>query len=286
MKVAITGSTGFIGRHLTAFLISKGADVQAIRREDLLPERKLDLIALLNGCDAIINLAGASINCRWSKTNKLKIRDSRVKTTRTLVQAINELGNKPEVFISVSAVGIYTDKKEIWSEREGAYDEGFLSKVCQEWEAEARKIHDDVRLVIPRLGVVLSKDGGAFPKMALPFRLFAGVRIASGNQGFSWIHLKDLLEIFWTIINTKKIKGVINCTAPQMCDNLIFTYSMAKESHRPVFLSIPSLLFKLLYGERASIFTKGQKVFPYKLLNYGFMFQFPEIKTALRELCH
>lgn len=285
MKIAITGSTGFIGKHLAAFLKSKGTEVCAIRREHLLPNQKSELISLLNGCDAIINLAGASINCRWTKANKQEIRDSRIKTTRYLVQTINELGTKPNVFISISAVGIYTDK-EVWSERDGAYDNSFLARVCQDWEAEAKKINSDVRLVIPRLGVVLSKDGGAFPKMALPFRFFVGGTIASGNQGFSWIHINDLLEIFWTVINTPRIKGVIHCTAPQMCDNLIFTYTLAKESHRPVCFSIPSFFFKLLFGERASIFTKGQKVFPYKLLNYGYLFQYPEIKTALRELCH
>ena len=284
MKIAITGSTGFIGKHLTTFLTNKGAQVYAIKREYLLLDQKSKLISLLKGCDAVINLAGASINCRWTKSNKQKIRDSRINTTRYLVQTINELASKPELFISVSAVGIYADK-EVWSERDGTYDKGFLASVCMEWEAEAKKISPDVRLVIPRLGVVLSKDGGAFPKMFLPFRLFAGGRIASGNQGFSWIHINDLLDIFWTIINTKGIKGTIHCTAPQMCNNLIFTYTLAKVSHRPVCLHIPSFIFRILYGESASIITKGQKVFPYKLLNYGYLFQYPEIKSALKELC-
>lgn len=283
MKIAITGSTGFIGKHLSAFLINKGVEVHAIKREHYLPDRKTELISFLNGCDAVINLAGSSINCRWTKANKQKIKDSRIKTTRYLVQLINELATKPEVFISISAVGIYTDK-EVWSERSATYDKGFLASVCLEWEAEAKKVSSDIRLVIPRLGVVLSNDGGAFPKMFLPFRFFAGGRIASGNQGFSWIHLDDLLEIFWTIINTKKMKGIIHCTAPQMCDNLIFTYTLAKASHRPVLLHIPSFIFRFIYGEGASMIINGQKVFPYKLLNYGYSFQYPEIKTALKDL--
>ncbi|WP_321517724.1 TIGR01777 family oxidoreductase [uncultured Bacteroides sp.] len=285
MKVAITGSTGFIGKHLTTFLIDKGVEVHAIKREHFLPDQKLKLASLLSGCDAVINLAGASINCRWTKANKQEIRDSRVKITRILVQTINELATKPEVLLSISAVGIYTNK-EVWSERSGAYDKGFLASVCLDWEAEAKKVSPDVRLVIPRLGVVLGKDGGAFPKMFLPFRFYAGGRIASGNQGFSWIHIDDLLDIFWTIINTKKIKGIIHCTAPQMCDNLIFTYTLAKVSHRPVFLHIPSFIFRIIYGESASLITKGPKVFPYKLLNYGYLFQYPEIKSALKNLCN
>jgi uncharacterized protein len=285
MKVAITGSTGFIGKHLTAFLKNKGVEVHAIAREHFLPDQKLKLISLLDGCDAVINLAGASINCRWTKANKQIIKDSRVKTTRILVQAINELATKPEVLLSISAVGIYTNK-EVWSERSGTYDKGFLASVCLEWEAEAKKVSSDVRLVIPRLGVVLGKDGGAFPKMFLPFRLFAGGRIASGNQGFSWIHIDDLLNIFWTVINTKKIKGIIHCTAPQMCDNILFTYTLANIIHRPVLFHIPSFIFKMIYGESASLITNGQKVFPYKLLNYGYLFQYPEIKTALKNLCY
>lgn len=284
MKIAITGSTGFIGKHLTSFLIEKGVEVHAIKREHLLPDQKSQLVSLLNGCDAVINMAGTSINCRWTKTNKEKIRNSRVMTTRVLVQVINELEVKPEVLISISAVGIYTNK-EVWSERAGTYGKGFLASVCLEWEAEAKKVSPDVRLVIPRLGVVLGKDGGAFPKMYLPFRYFAGGRIASGNQGFSWIHIDDLIEVFWTILNNKNIKGVIHCTAPQMCDNMIFTYTLAKVINKPVLLHIPSFVFKVLYGESASLITKGQKVFPYKLLNYGFMFQYPEIKTALKNLC-
>jgi uncharacterized protein (TIGR01777 family) len=285
MKVAITGSTGFIGKHLTAFLKNKGVEVHAIAREHFLPDQKLKLISLLDGCDAVINLAGASINCRWTKANKQIIKDSRVKTTRILVQAINELATKPEVLLSISAVGIYTNK-EVWSERSGTYDKGFLASVCLEWEAEAKKVSSDVRLVIPRLGVVLGKDGGAFPKISLPFRLFAGGRIASGNQGFSWIHIDDLLNIFWTVINTKKIKGIIHCTAPQMCDNILFTYTLANIIHRPALFHIPSFIFKMIYGESASLITNGQKVFPYKLLNYGYLFQYPEIKTALKNLCY
>ena len=256
-----------------------------MKREHYLPDNKSKLISLLNGCDAVINLAGASINSRWTKENKQKIRDSRIKTTRYLVQVINELATKPEAFISISAVGIYPDK-EIWSERDGNYDNGFLAGVCKDWEAEAKKVSTDVRLVIPRLGVVLSKDGGAFPKMYLPFRLFIGGRIASGSQGFSWIHIDDLMNIFWTIITTKKIKGIIHCTAPQMCDNLIFTYSLAKIAHKPACFRIPSVIFKIMYGEGASILTKGQKVFPYKLLNYGYSFQYPEINKALKNLCN
>nr|WP_320038190.1 TIGR01777 family oxidoreductase [uncultured Bacteroides sp.] len=285
MKVAITGSTGFIGKHLSDFLMNKGVEVHAVKREHYLPDNKSKLISLLNGCDAVINLAGASINSRWTKENKQKIRDSRIKTTRYLVQVINELATKPEAFISISAVGIYPDK-EIWSERDGNYDNGFLAGVCKDWEAEAKKVSPDVRLVVPRLGVVLSKDGGAFPKMYLPFRLFIGGRIASGSQGFSWIHIDDLMNIFWTIITTKKIKGIIHCTAPQMCDNLIFTYSLAKIAHKPACFRIPSVIFKIMYGEGASILTKGQKVFPYKLLNYGYSFQYPEINKALKNLCN
>ncbi len=283
MKVAIAGSTGFIGKNLTSYLIKKGVEVHALGRDCFLLGQKPKLISLLRGCDAVINLAGAPINSEWTDEYKQEIRNSRIETTRYLVQAINELEVKPEVFISTSAVGIYTED-EAWSEEDGVYDKNFLSKVCMDWEAEAQKISPEVRLVIPRLGVVLSTKGGAFPKMILPFRFFVGGRLASGSQGFSWIHINDLLAIFWWTINHKEVKGVIHCTAPQMCDNLIFTYTLAKIMHHPIFFHIPAFVFKLLYGERAVIILKGQKVFPYKMLKYGYLFQYPDLKTALTDL--
>lgn len=284
IKVAITGSTGFIGKRLTTFLIEKGVTVIALRKEHFSVEKKHELSILLNGCDVVVNLAGAPVICRWTKANKKRILDSRVKTTRKLVDIINELSDKPKTLISISAVGIYS-AEEVWNENDGTYENDFLSHVCRRWEGEAKKVSNEVRLIIPRLGVVLDKSEGAFPKMMFPFKYYLGGRIASGHQGFSWIHIQDLLNIFWYIINKKEVKGVIHATAPQICDNLLFTYTLARMLSKPVIFYTPRFLLHLLYGEGATVLTKGQKVFPSKLVNTDFHFEFSDLKSAIKELC-
>lgn len=284
IKIAITGSTGFIGKRLTSFLMEKGATVITLRKEHFSVEKRDELSVLLNGCDIVINLAGTPINCRWTKVNKKKILDSRVKTTHTLVDAINDLTHKPKTLISISAVGIYSEE-EVWNEEDGTYENDFLSRVCQRWENEAKKVTKEVRLVIPRLGVVLDKNEGAFPKMIVPFKYYLGGRISSGHQGFSWIHIHDLLNMFWHIINKVEICGIVNATTPQICDNLLFTYAVARTISKPVSFTIPEFMLRLVYGEAATILTKGQKVFPSKLVNNDFFFEYPDLKSALKELC-
>lgn len=284
IKIAITGSTGFIGKRLTSFLTKKGAIVISLRRELFNPEKSEELSAILNGCDVVINLAGSPINCRWTKANKRKIKESRIRTTRTLVEAINNLPIKPSTFISTSAVGIYSEA-EVWNETDGEHENDFLSRICQRWEAEAKKVSKEVRLVILRLGVVLDKEEGAFPKMMLPFTHYLGGQIGSGRQGFSWIHIYDLLNAFFKVISEQDINGVVHCTAPQICDNLLFTYTLARTIHRPVVFHYPEFVFRLLYGKGAVVVTKGQKVFPSKLLNNDFHFEYPDLKSAMRELC-
>lgn len=283
MKVAITGSTGFIGKKLTYFLAQNGAKVASIHRDLLLEENKNKLVELLANCNVVINLAGSSINCKWTESNKTKIRESRIFTTRALVCAINELPSKPSTFISTSAVGIYSEEN-VWNEEEGTYENDFLSKVCQDWESEAQKVSSSVRLVIARLGVVLDKNEGAFPQMRLPFQYYVGGIIGSGYQGFSWIHIDDLLHAFWFLINKEEVSGVVHCTAPQICDNYLFTYTVARAMKRPVFFSLPDWTFKLLLGERSSIILKGQKVFPSKLINNNFHFEYESLHSAIKSL--
>ena len=234
----------------------------------------------LTGCDVVINLAGATINQRWTRKAKRKIMNSRIYTTRRLVSIINEMEVKPEVFISASAIGIYPDNG-IYSESSTSVGTGFLSDVCIRWEDEAQKLSRDIRLVVARFGVVLSKDGGALPKMLLPFRFFVGGKIASGKQGFSWIHIEDVLHAMQFIIEHKDLSGVVNLVAPQPLTNRAFTKVVAEVMHRPAWLPLPRRVFRYLYGEGEELITKGQQAYPARLLSAGYVFRYSDIRLAL-----
>ena len=158
---------------------------------------------------------------------------------------------------------------------------GFLSEVCIRWEDEAQKLSRDIRLVVARFGVVLSKDGGALPKMLLPFRFFVGGKIASGKQGFSWIHIEDVLHATQFIIEHKDLSGVVNLVAPQPLTNRAFTKVVAEVMHRPAWLSLPRRVFRYLYGEGEELITKGQQAYPARLLSAGYVFRYSDIRLAL-----
>lgn len=283
MKIAISGSTGFIGKYLTDSFVSRGMTVIPLLHYMFLSSSDAVLKKALEGCDMVINLAGTTINCRWNRTNKEKILQSRVATTRKLVDAVNSMKTKPYLFISVSAVGIYPSQG-IYTERSSDRDDGFLATVCYRWENEAKKVSPGIRLVITRLGVVLASDGGALPKMLLPFRYYAGGKIASGKQGFSWIHIDDLLAAFRFIMHNPELSGVVNLVAPQPISNREFAQEAGRALHRPHWLTAPAFLFRLLYGEGHVTVTGGQHVFPLHLLTAGYDFRYPSIKKALNNL--
>lgn len=282
MKIAISGSSGFIGKHLTIFFSDRGDEIVSLTHS--LFQQKTDdyLKEALSGCDVVINLAGETINQRWTDHVKKKIRSSRVETTRKLVSLINEQALKPALFISASAVGIYPDQGT-YTEN-GAEGTGFLSEICMDWEEEAQKLSADVRLVIVRFGVVLALDGGALPKMLFPFRLFAGGKIASGDQGFSWIHIEDVKQAILFVITHPELSGVINFVSPQPLTNKNFTHAVAAVLGRPAWLTIPGFVFRFLYGEGEVLVTKGQQVYPSRLLSAGYSFRYPDIQTALQNL--
>ncbi|MCD8192949.1 MAG: TIGR01777 family oxidoreductase [Tannerellaceae bacterium] len=284
MKVAISGSSGFIGKNLTAFLTRHHFTVVPIPHSLFYPETAKMLREKLEGCDVIINLAGVSINQRWTESNKKKIMDSRIEATRSLVEAVNSMPVKPAVFISASAVGIYPSDGTLYTENTMREGKGFLADVCHHWEAEAEHISPDVRLVITRFGVVLSSHGGAFPKMALPFRLFMGGEISSGKQGFSWIHIEDLMNALLFIINNPTLSGVINMVAPYPTTNAAFAHEVAKAMNRPAIVRVPAAAFRLLYGEGEVMVTEGQLTDPQKLLSAGYIFRYPDLQMALFEL--
>ena len=281
MNILISGSTGLTGRRLRAALEERGHTVTAAGRADFAGDPAL-LKEKVENAGAVIHLAGAPIVARWSRAYKREILDSRVLTTRKLVEAVNLAERKPELFISASAVGIYSDEG-VNTEENAYYAEGFLADVCRQWEGEAAQLDPATGLAVFRLGVVLAKEGGALPKMLTPFRLGLGGPIAGGRQGFSWIHIDDLVSAFLFVLD-RRLTGTFNLTAPGVTDNQGYTSALGRVLRRPVFVPVPAFALRLLFGEGASALTTGQKAIPERLLKAGFTFRFPEVEGALRDL--
>lgn len=281
MKVLINGSTGLIGSSLITAFKAGGFEVIPVGRADFDADTGL-LAAKMNDVDVVINLAGAPLIARWSASYKREILESRRNVTRKMVQAIALTTKRPRLFISASAVGIYPGN-EIYTESYFGQAHDFLSGVCREWEAEARLAESYTSVAIFRFGVVLSKKGGALSKMLLPFKLGLGGPIAGGKQGFSWIHMDDLINAYLYVIENQ-LDGVFNLSAPEITDNAGFTRALGKAVKRPAILPVPAFALRLVYGEGASALTNGQKVIPERLQKEGFVFRFPELETALMDL--
>lgn len=281
MNVLISGSTGLVGANLIAAFKERGDKIITAGRADFSQDVG-PLTSKINEADVVIHLAGAPIVARWTESYKHDILESRVNTTGMMVQAMGLAEKKPKLFISTSAVGIYPDGK-IYTEEHAEYGNDFLAGVCKAWEDEAMRAIAYTRVSIFRLGVVLSDKGGALSKMLLPFKMGIGGPIAGGRQGFSWIHLDDLIKAYLFVID-KQLDGVFNLTSPEPTDNAGFTKALGKALHRPVFMPIPAFALRLLFGEGAVTLTSGQKVIPEKLLKDGFVFRFTDVDQALRDL--
>ncbi len=283
VKICLTGGTGFLGQKITHFFKENGFQVENISRRDF--ESDLSSIAdKIEGADMVINLAGASILKKWTDKYKKEIYNSRINTTKKLVEALKLVKEKPSIILSASAVGIY-DKYEVHDEFSDHHSNDFLAKVCRDWEAAIAPVHHEgIRLAIIRLGVVLDKDNGAFAKMITPFKLGVGAVIGDGFQPFPFIHIADLLSSIWYIYKNPKSRGIYNLVAPEMISNGEFSKLLGKKLHRPVFLKVGANLLKFIQGEGASVLTKGQKVIPKRLIELEFPFQFPTIDAALDDL--
>jgi len=300
MKILLSGGTGFIGRELLRQLLKERHYVIVLSRkahvtfgiENFFVEtvwwdgKKIDHTKVdLESLDAIINLSGESIaGKRWSKKQKQNIIDSRIESTRAIIELTEKLTNKPKFLINASAVGYYGDVSDKKIDETNPKGTGFLSDVCEKWENEAKKNVDlGVELTIIRIGVVLGERGGALKKMIPLFRANLGAVLGSGNQGFSWIHLDDLVRAIIFILN-KKISGVVNLTSPNPVDNREFSNVLAKTLGKKCMFSVPSIAMKILLGEMSQTLLEGQKVIPQILLNNSFQFRFGEIETALKSI--
>jgi uncharacterized protein len=275
MRVVVSGSSGLIGTHLARALRARGDEVVALPR--------LGTGAWsVEGADAVVNLAGASVGGkRWTAEYKKEITDSRVLATRALVEAIASAQSKPRVLVNASAVGYYGGRGEEVLEESAAPGADFLAGLGQQWEAEAQRT--PVRSVQIRTGIVLSGEGGALEKMLPPFRAFVGGPIGSGRQWFPWIHIADeVAAIVWCI--DRYLAGAVNLVAPGIVTMRDFAKALGRALHRPSWAAVPAGPLRILLGEFASALLEGQHAVPRKLLDSGFRFHFPDVDSALRDL--
>ncbi|HUF05256.1 MAG TPA: TIGR01777 family oxidoreductase [Aridibacter sp.] len=295
MRILVTGATGLIGSALVQALEGNGHEVLRVSRGEHDSENFVrwdpyegfpeEEAAKLKGADVVVHLAGESIGEYWTEEKKKRLRKSRVEGTRTLVEALSKLETPPKVFVSASAVGYYGSRGDEEINDDSPPGEGFLADLSQEWEAESMKAQEfGARVVVPRFGIVLSKDGGALAKMITPFSFGLGGTVGEGSQWMSWISLHDLVRIIQFLINNDRIKGSLNATAPNPVTNEAFTNTLGKVLNRPTFIPVPGFGVKLLFGEMGEkLLLEGAKVLPTKLLEAGFKFDFPELEGALKQ---
>ncbi|BBB33607.1 conserved hypothetical protein [Thermotomaculum hydrothermale] len=280
-RIAITGSTGFVASYLIPFLKEKGYEIIPVVRGDFEDLNKLK--EKLEKADIVVNLAGAPIVKRWSKRYKKELYSSRVDLTKKIVETLNDLNKFPECSISASAVGVYPDFKEC-TENCTDLREDFLGKLCNDWEGEAFKLKGKSRVVVLRIGVVIGKNGGIIKKVSIPFKLGLGGKLGSGKQGFSWIHIEDLINVILFAIENKKVEGVVNAVSPEPVNNIEFTKTLSRVLKKLAIFPVPAFALRLLFGEGAGILLEGQRVIPEKLINYGFEFKFPDLELALKQV--
>lgn len=293
MKVAIAGGTGFVGRHLIQYFLERKDSVVVISRNKRKSEQSLVRYATwselekstmaLSGVDAIVNLAGETINQRWTKEAKERILRSRLESVSKVADIIGRMDRKP-VLINASGISIYGySETSSFTEESDLQVVDFLSDVVDKWEAAAEQI-PDTRVVLLRVGIVLGNDGGAFPKMSLPFKLGFGGRVGSGKQVMSWIHIRDICSLIHFCIKQEEIEGPVNATAPHPVTNDEFGRTLAKLMKRPYIFPVPAFVMKLLFGELSALLLKGQRVYPEVALHQGFQFEYPVLDRALAQL--
>lgn len=298
LRIVIAGGSGFIGMKLTEDLQKAGHNIVILTRKDSAnnngnveyvkwlekgtsPENKI------KSADVFINLAGVSINDgRWSQNHQNQIYKSRMIATEELLRIIKALTNKPKVLINASAIGIYpASQQAVYTESSQEVANDFLGRTVFHWETKAKQAEEHtVRVAYMRFGVVLGEKEGALPLMALPYKLFAGGTVGSGKQWVSWVHVEDVVRSIIFTIEHDELRGPINVTAPSPVQMKEFGKTIGSVLHRPHWLSVPSFAMKLVLGKKSALVLEGQHVVPKVLLEHGFEFAFPTLKSALRDL--
>jgi len=288
MRVTVTGATGMVGRALVTGLTARGDDVTPLSRSTNWPEPKSEPppAELLRGRDSVVHLLGEQIAQRWSDDAKREIRDSRIRSTRNLVDAIGELpeAERPGVLISQSGAGLYGHRGDERLDESAAGGDDFLAQVCAGWEAEALRAGEiGVRVVVNRTGMILSDSGGALEKMLPFFKAGIGGPVAGGKQYVPWVHLDVVVGAILFELDTEAATGPVNLTAPEPATNKEFSKALGRVLRRPAFAPVPALAVKALYGEMADIVTTGQRAVPAQLNRLGYAFKQPALEAALRD---
>ncbi len=301
MRILIAGGTGLIGTALVKSLRDNGYEVIILTRApEQAGERAVSGVRLemwdgrstagwgplVEEVDAIVNLAGEGIaDGRWTAARKRRIRDSRVEAGQALVAAVAEADAKPGVLIQSSAVGYYGPCADEILTEEAAAGSDFLAEVCVEWEASTVGVEEmGVRRPVIRTGVVLSAEGGAFPRMALPFRLFAGGPLGSGKQYFPWIHIDDEVAVIRFLLSSETASGPYNLTAPDPLRNRDFVRLLGRAMRRPAIVPTPSFALKAIFGEMSTVLLDGQRAVPARLQEAGFEYAYTDAGGALKDL--
>jgi uncharacterized protein (TIGR01777 family) len=297
MKIFVTGATGLVGRSLCAELASRGhavtglsrrpaaaaglpAAVKAVEGDPARPGPWQDALA---GADACVHLAGEPVAAgRWTPARKAAIEASRVDSTRLVAGVIAAGG--PGLLVCGSAVGFYGTRGDEVLDEASPAGEGFLADVCKRWEAAAAPAGARARLVLLRTGIVLARDGGALPKLVLPFKLFAGGPMGDGRFWQPWIHLADEVGLIAFALEDGRVAGPLNASAPEPVTNRDFATALGAVLHRPSFMPAPAAAIRLAVGEMAAVVLASQRMVPKKALALGYRFRFPSLEPALRDL--
>lgn len=291
MHVVITGASGLVGGALIAELRRRGVNITAVSRNPRAHtalsgvtwtgwEGLTDAVA---GAAGVVHLAGEGIvDQRWSGERKAALRSSRVETTRQVVQAIQESGEKPGVLVSASAIGYYGNVVERESTESAPAGDDFLAHLCVDWEAEAQG--SGVRTVTARIGIILATEGGALPRLLFPFKLGLGGPIGLGRAWWSWVHIGDVVGGIIHALEQTNVEGALNLTAPNPVRNGEFSRALGRALGRPALMPVPPFALKLMLGEGASVLLASQRILPTRTLDLGYRFRFTEIDTALEDL--
>jgi uncharacterized protein (TIGR01777 family) len=298
MRIIVTGGTGFIGRALVRELVQSGHSVTVLSRNavkartplpssatciDWIPGSEGIWPEVFEGAEAVINLAGEPIaQGRWTDARKRLIRDSRVSVTRAIVEALRSHATKSCVLVNASGIGYYGVSNGISIYETVGAGSGFVADLCADWEREARRAEDvGVRVVRLRFGMVLERDGGALPKMMLPFQLFLGGPIMPGSQWVSWIHRRDAIGLIqWSLLNPN-ISGAVNAVSPGPVTMRTFCRALGNALNRPSWLPVPEFVLGAALGELGSVMTTGQRVLPGVAAQGGYTFDYATLEQAL-----
>ena len=294
MHILLTGGTGFLGTALCALLLSEGHQLTIITRKpqtvfthysgNVRALRRLTDLTVNDYFDVVINLAGEGIADQpWTKQRKLALYTSRVNLTEELVDWMRRVKKRPAVLLSASATGWYGNQGSVILDEDSSPHDEYTHQLCHDWEKAALSAEKmGVRVCIMRTGVVLGRNGGMLKKLLPVFGFNLGGRLGDGQQWFSWIALQDYLSAVLFLMTNSKTHGVFNLTAPQPVTNSDFTDELAHLLHRKAFLSVPSIVLRILMGEMSVLLLGGQRVLPSRLLDAGFSFRLPSLQKALQ----